>query len=105
MQQFNLVEEVNKKLNWQLKGNYNIKYFRNRKYSYLFIILINLYYTIINLIYIYSPKRFKDSTEAHSGKNPSGPFESFLKKDPLKNIDIRRDERPIPDPKNDYPYM
>lgn len=51
-------------------------------------------YLILFINLIYRPKRFKESTVAHSGKNPSGPFDSFLKKDPIQNIDARRDARP-----------
>ena len=51
------------------------------------------------------PERFKPSTIAHTGVNPLGAFHSFMVKDPIKNIDIRRDERPPLSCKKDFGFM
>jgi hypothetical protein len=51
------------------------------------------------------PERFKASTVAHSGVNPLGPFAAFTKHDPIKNIDVRRDDKPAVDLKKDFPWM
>ena len=40
----------------------------------------------------FRPERFKPSTVVHSGVNPLGSFASFMNKDAIKNIDIRRDD-------------
>ena len=45
------------------------------------------------------------STEAHSGRNPEGPFAAFTKKDATKNLDVRKDERPPVVIERDYPFM
>ena len=42
---------------------------------------------------------------AHSGVNPLGAFRSFMDKDPIKNMDIRRDERPKVDIDVQYGFM
>jgi len=51
------------------------------------------------------PERFKASTEAHSGVNPLGAFANFTKHDPIKNIDVRRDEKPPVNLKKEFPWM
>ena len=38
-------------------------------------------------------KRFGPMPKAHSGNDPNGPFRAFIGKDPIKNLDVRRDER------------
>lgn len=45
------------------------------------------------------------STNAHSGVNPEGPFASFMKKDPTKNIDVRRDDKAPVNIEKDYSFM
>jgi len=42
---------------------------------------------------------------AHSGVNPLGAFACFMAKDPIKNIDVRRDERPKVDIETQYGFM
>lgn len=42
---------------------------------------------------------------AHSGVDPMGSFHQFTKKDPIKNIDIKRDEAPTVDIKKEYGFM
>ena len=54
---------------------------------------------------LFRPERFKPSTEAHSGVDPLGSFGCFLKKDPIKNIDVRRDDKPAVDIEKDYSFM
>ena len=49
--------------------------------------------------------RFKASTVAHSGTNPLGPFSSFTNKDPIVNIDIRRDDKPKLNLSRDFSFM
>lgn len=51
------------------------------------------------------PQRFRPSTVAHSGVNSLGAFSAFMKRDPITNIDIRRDEKKRPNPKEEFPYM
>ena len=46
--------------------------------------------------------RFLPSMTANSGKDPKGAYVEFLKKDPYKNIDVRRDAAP---PKPDISHM
>ena len=41
------------------------------------------------------PERFKPSTVVHSGVNPLGSFASFMSKDAIKNIDVRRDDTKV----------
>ena len=41
-------------------------------------------------------QRFKSATYAHSGVNPHGGFLEFVKKDPIRNIDVVRDAQPAP---------
>jgi len=41
------------------------------------------------------PERFKPSTVVHSGVNPLGSFASFMSKDAIKNIDVRRDDKAV----------
>lgn len=61
-------------------------------------------YSLFLLIF-YRPERFKASTVAHSGINPLGSFASFMSKDPIKNIDVRRDDKPPVDIEKDYGFM
>ena len=49
--------------------------------------------------------RFKASTVAHSGVNPLGAVHSFTVKDPIKNIDVRRDARPKVVHERDFGFM
>ena len=42
---------------------------------------------------------------AHSGVNPLGAFGSFMAKDPIKNVDVRRDERPPVNIERDFSFM
>jgi hypothetical protein len=49
--------------------------------------------------------RFKASTEAHSGMNPLGAFHSFMLRDPIVNIDVRRDAKPKVDHATEYGFM
>lgn len=45
------------------------------------------------------------STVAHSGSNPEGPYQVFIKNDTIQNIDVRRDEKPPVDIATDYAFM
>ena len=51
------------------------------------------------------PERFKPSTIAHSGVDHLGSFHSFLKHDAIKNIDVRRDEKPKVSIEKDFSFM
>lgn len=51
------------------------------------------------------PDRFLQSTVAHSGSNPEGPFQTFIHNDTIKNIDVRRDEKPRVNVETDYGFM
>lgn len=42
---------------------------------------------------------------AHSGTNPLGPFAAFTKRDPIRNLDVKRDDGPLKDPCVDYSFM
>ena len=53
----------------------------------------------------FSPERFKASTIAHSGTNPLGPFATFTSKDTIKNIDVRRDEKPPVNVETEFAFM
>ena len=44
-------------------------------------------------------EKYKPLMVAQSGVDPLGSFASFMKKDPIKNIDVRRDDRPRVDVK------
>jgi hypothetical protein len=54
---------------------------------------------------LYRPERFKPSTIAHSGVDHLGSFHSFLKHDAIKNIDVRRDEKPPVNIEKDFGFM
>lgn len=43
--------------------------------------------------------------QAHSGVDPQGAYFSFLKKDPIKNIDVARDNKPKCDIPTEYGFM
>ena len=43
--------------------------------------------------------------QAHSGVNPLGAFASFMSKDPIKNMDVRRDERPPVNVETEFGFM
>lgn len=43
--------------------------------------------------------------KAHSGVNPLGAFGAFMSKDPIKNIDVRRDDRPAVNVETDFGFM
>ena len=43
--------------------------------------------------------------KAHSGVDPLGAFGSFMSKDPISNIDIRRADRPKVDIEKDFSFM
>ena len=45
------------------------------------------------------------STEAHSGRNPQGAFSCFMSKDTIKNIDVRRDEKPKVNVETEFGFM
>lgn len=51
--------------------------------------------------------RFKASMVMHSGTNPEGSYMSFLNKDPIRNIDVIRDDAPIKgtEPVKDWSFM
>lgn len=51
------------------------------------------------------PNRFKATMQANSGVDPLGAFGQFMAHDPIKNIDIKRDETVPADIKNDFPWM
>jgi len=51
------------------------------------------------------PYRFKATMVCHSGIDPLGAFGQFTAHDPIKNIDVKRDETAVPNPKKDYPWM
>jgi|TARA_B110001450_G_scaffold192030_1_gene180305 hypothetical protein len=51
------------------------------------------------------PERFKATLVAHSGVDPLGAFGGFTRHDPIKNIDIKRDETAPVDLKKDFPWM
>lgn len=50
-------------------------------------------------------EKYKPSKVAHSGVDPLGSFQAFVKHDPIKNIDIWRDERPKVDVKKEFGFM
>ena len=41
----------------------------------------------------------------HSGTDPEGSYLSFLSKDPIKNIDVARDDAPVIAPNKDWRFM
>ena len=43
--------------------------------------------------------------QAHSGTDPMGSYLCFLKKDPIRNIDVVRDDKPLADTYVDYGFM
>ena len=43
--------------------------------------------------------------KAHSGVDPLGAFDAFMSKDPIKNMDVRRDERPPVNVETEYGFM
>jgi hypothetical protein len=42
---------------------------------------------------------------AHSGENALGPFRCFMDKDPIVNIDVRRDDKPKVNHSRDFGFM
>ena len=65
----------------------------------------NFSFFLIKILLQYRPDRFLPSTVAHSGSNPQGPYESFFKKDPVRCINVRKDEKPRVDVEKDYGFM
>ena len=43
--------------------------------------------------------------QAHSGTDPQGSYLCFLKKDPIRNIDVVRDDKPLANTYVDYGFM
>jgi len=41
----------------------------------------------------------------HSGTDPEGSYLSFLNKDPIRNIDVIRDDAPLKQPNKDWSFM
>mmetsp|Transcript_9543 Transcript_9543/g.18580 ORF Transcript_9543/g.18580 Transcript_9543/m.18580 type:complete len:221 (+) Transcript_9543:4938-5600(+) len=51
-------------------------------------------------------KRFKPSKVAGTGNDPNGAYTEFIRRDPITNIDIHRDMRPVPPlPPRDGPAL
>ena len=63
------------------------------------------FYLYFDNIFLYRPQRFLASTEAHSGRNPLGAFSTFMSKDTIKNIDVRRDEKPKVNVETEFSFM
>ena len=67
---------------------------------------MNIFFIFQTKSFIYDrPRRFKASTVAHSGVNPLGAFHSFTVKDPILNIDVRRDDKPKVNHARDFGFM
>ena len=50
-------------------------------------------------------ERFKPTAVANSGIDALGPYRGFTKNDAIKNIDVKRDDGPLKDPKYDFGFM